>query len=119
MSERQLSALAGSQLALPSGAEPAGPVDDDERVELTLVLRPPDSRPAAGSPEARHGPRLEDVNAVLGWAAECALALEALSPVARTIRLSAPLGRWRELLDLELSLYAQAVSTYPPAWSAR
>ena len=100
MSDPELVPIQGSGLGLPTGAEPEGVVADDEPVEVSFVLRAGGGE--RGSPAARFGPRLEDVHAVLGWAAASGFALEDVTPVARTITLSAPAGRWRERLGVKL-----------------
>ncbi len=122
MTTPSLVPLAGSQRSLVPGAAPAGPVDPDERIELTVITRRAANLPrdAAGVPVRLSRPELWNyygsdpadqslVSDVL-TSREPALEVTSVDPVTRRLKIAGPTGAIARAFGTELSL---AVTTGP------
>jgi kumamolisin len=102
----------------PAGSSKIGPADPNERMEVTLLLRPRQELPAAdrfgriaGYPltreefAARFGSDAETVAAVRKFASEFNLRVVSEAPGSRTVKLSGTVDAFRNAFAVELTRY--------------
>jgi len=125
--------LAGSERALPPGAQALRAADPQERLEVSVILRPRareqlqarlaalhaatrrGMRPRPLSPEAfaqRHGASSADMRAVRRFAARHGLAVVAASAARRTLMLSGTVAQFNAAFAVELQYFEHAQGSF-------
>jgi kumamolisin len=107
--------LPGSEREQPPGALLIGPADPDERVEVSVYLRPR-STPGPGSDRrmsmseyaARRGARSQDLAAVEAFARENGLEVVAADPASQLVVLAGPVAAMSTAFGVELQRYEAA-----------
>lgn len=116
-------ALPASAKSLPPDATPVGPLEPDEPIAVTVVVRP---RRAAASPAAGPGDRQlsreeyaaaygadpADLAAVERFARAAGLTVAGVDPAARTLRLTGPAATVSAAFQVELAGYQRAGVRY-------
>jgi kumamolisin len=122
------SRLAGSERSLPAQARQIGPVDPDERIEVSLYLRDPADGNIAGDSEAyaaqpgqrltrakyiaRHSASPEDIAKVEAFARNHQLTVVETDPASRKVVLSGTAAAMQQAFATQLHRYEYEGSTF-------
>lgn len=113
-------ALAGSERQAPAGAQLLGPADPAEKLDVTVVLRPPARAQSGAQPEAvtrsefarLYGARPEDVGAVRTFAHAYGLRLIRINLAERTVVLAGTVASCSRAFRVDLGRYEVGGNTY-------
>jgi len=110
--------VAGSEKKLDPHATFLTPVPDDERVAVTVRLKPQTPIPDGYAGESRdafereHGARPADIARVTSFAKQYGLEVSAVDSAARSIALSGSAAQMESAFGVELGRYHDAAQTY-------
>src|SRR5262245_26936560 len=110
---QERSAVEGSRRAPAPGATRIGPVDPNERIEATIVLKrkaaPPDPltepRLSREAFAAAHAAQPQDIDAIIQFAEDHGLTVTYTNPASRMVRVAGPADAIKNAFATQLSYY--------------
>jgi hypothetical protein len=109
--------LEGSERHLAEGHVRVGDVDADERVTVTVDVRPPPQSEDGEADPARSGTAPEDLEAVREFAAEFHLSVEGADPARHRVALSGRLDDLERAFGTSLGVYVDETGRRYRGWT--
>lgn len=97
--------IAGSERPSPNGAALVGTPDPDERVEVSLYLKPEEDGPPADLATSRATTYASDLSALAAFACQYGLTVVEQNPARRLLRVAGPVSALAAAFGAEVKLY--------------